>query len=55
MVELYYGIALPEDSEYDRDKVELKKSYRDLSEVMKVMKDIKGTRFKTFKTQEAAE
>ena len=55
MVELYYGIALPEDSEYDRDKVELKKSYRDLSEVMKVMKDIKGTRFKTFKTQEEAE
>ena len=55
MVQLFYGIALPEDSEYDKDKVELKKSYGDLSEVMKVLKDIKGTRFKTFKTREEAE
>ena len=54
-MELYYGISLPENSDYDEEKVQPKKYYTDKSEVMKVLKEIKGTRFKVFKSQAEAE
>ena len=37
-MELYYGISLPENSDYDEEKVQPKKFYTDKSEVMKVLK-----------------
>ena len=41
MVDLYYGISIPEDSDYGKENVLLRKYYTDKSEVMKILKDIR--------------
>ena len=53
-MELYYGISLPENC-HDEEKVDIKKFYTDKSEVMKILKQVKGTRFRVFKSQAEAE
>ena len=54
MTGAFWGISIPDTVDTTTSQVELKPSYTDKAEVMKVLKDFKTARFKLFKTSEEA-
>ena len=52
--ELFYGISVPDNVDFDQVQVEIKSYYTDKTEVMKVLKQLKSGRFKVFKSKEEA-
>ena len=54
MVELFYGISVPDNVDFDQVQVDIKQYYTDKTEVMKVLKQLKSGRFKVFKSKEEA-
>jgi len=54
MTGAFYGISIPDTVDTTISQVELKPSYTDKAEVMKVLKEFKTARFKLFKTPEEA-
>ena len=52
--ELFYGISVPDNVDFDQVQVEIKQYYTDKMEVMKVLKQLKSGRFKVFKSKEEA-
>ena len=55
MTTIYYGIAIPESAEKTNSDTDLKPSYTEKSEVLKVLKEFKTARFKGFKSEQEAE
>jgi len=54
MTGAFYGISIPDTVDTTAYQVELKSSYTEKAEVMKVLKEFKTARFKLFKTSEEA-
>ena len=54
MTGLFYGVSIPDTEDLASSQVEVKPSYADKAEVMKVLKEFKTARFKMFKTEEEA-
>ena len=55
MTTIYYGIAIPVSAEKTNSDTDLKPSYTEKSEVLKVLKEFKTARFKGFKSEKEAE
>ena len=54
MTGTFFGVSIPDTVDLTKSQVDLKSSYSDKAEVMKVLKEFKTARFKMFKTEEEA-